>query len=601
MENIHNNYKYKALRPEKNEIRLLELFPATRSSKISARLFSHSLDNPSIYDALSYTWGDPGVTKAIELDGDAGFHIFASLEKTLHDIRRHDDSIIIWIDAICIDQHNIAERNNQVRIMTLIYEKALMVRIWIDVDVEIPAPLRNVLETTTNLGNGLDLGDDPEFWEPVLHLFSQRYWSRVWIHQEVACAAQLSLHCRKKTVPVLGFLILGYQLAGTFTAGGAKSEWMPLYEAAASFKGKWLLELWYMRMIQARHLEDRIGQQFQSHLLNLLDKTRHLGCQNPRDRMYGLMHLAEDYEYGAIEIDYGLSVAEVYCSVPKYFVDKYERYGPTGCLVFLCAITPESLQSIHDLPSWCPDWSTERQAMVVSDMRSSPSSPPFIPAAGQVLGDKPWFSPDGKVLHAQGFRLDTVSAMCLDSMADLVKDDAPISEIFSSCLAMMSTSGEQPELLLQADINHFCLPLLRSLIAGHEFEGAEEAWTEFIELAGNPATAEMPLTEIRSLISGDGHQLLTNMSLVGEEGLLFRGDLGRVGLIPKEALFEDEVWILFDCPVPVVLRPANEFFTVVGVAYVDGFMRGESCSVMPAVVKAGDKYGQFEIATVKLE
>lgn len=103
MENIHNNYKYKALSPEKNEIRLLELFPATEFSKIKARLFSHSLDGPSIYGALSYTWGDPSVTKAIELDGDAYFRIFASLEKTLHDIRRHDDSIIIWIDAICID------------------------------------------------------------------------------------------------------------------------------------------------------------------------------------------------------------------------------------------------------------------------------------------------------------------------------------------------------------------------------------------------------------------------------------------------------------------------------------------------------------------
>jgi hypothetical protein len=65
-------------------------------------------------------------------------------------------------------------------------------------------------------------------------------------------------------------------------------------------------------------LEDQIGHQFRSHLPSLLNKTRELGCQNPRDRIYGIIHLAEDYEYGSIEVDYTLSVAEVYCSVPKY-------------------------------------------------------------------------------------------------------------------------------------------------------------------------------------------------------------------------------------------------------------------------------------------
>lgn len=598
MDNIPNKYNYKPLNPEKNEIRLLELFPAAEPSKIKARLFSHSLDDLSIYDALSYTWGDPSVTKAIELDGDASFHIFASLEKTLHDIRRHDNSVVIWIDAICIDQRNLLERNNQVKMMKMIYEKALLVHIWIDVDVEIPVPVLEVLETI-NMGTPLELGDDPKFWDPVVHLFGQRYWSRVWIHQEVACAAQLLLHCRQKPVPVVGFLIFGYLISQSWTASDAKREWMPLYEAVANFKGKWLLELWYMRLVQYRHLQHRIGHQFRSHLLSLLDKTRELGCQNPRDRMYGIMHLAEDYEYGAIEVDYGLSVAEVYCSVPKYFVERYQRYGPSGCLAFLCAITSESLESIHGLPSWCPDWSSEKPATVVLDMRSSSSDPPFIPAAGRVKGDKPWFSLDGKVLHAQGFCLDTVSAMCLDSLADLIKDDLPISEILSTCLAIMASDDDRH--FVEADINNFCLPLLRSLIAGHEFEGAEGAWAELIELAGNPMKAEIPLADVRPLLTNGVLELISSMALAGEDRVPFRGDRGSVGLMPKEASFDCQVWILFDCPVPVVLRPIGDYYMVVGVAYVDAFMHGESCSNMPAVVKIGERYGDYGIFTVQIK
>lgn len=162
MEDIHNKYKYEPLNRERNEIRLLELFPATESNKIKARLFSHSLDDLSIYNALPYTWGDPSIIKAIELDGDKDFHVFASLEKALHDIRHHDNSIVIWIDAICIDQLNTAERNNQVKLMKSIYEKALMVHIWIDVDIDVSAPVFEVLETMTH-EDSLDLGDDPEF------------------------------------------------------------------------------------------------------------------------------------------------------------------------------------------------------------------------------------------------------------------------------------------------------------------------------------------------------------------------------------------------------------------------------------------------------
>jgi hypothetical protein len=311
------------------------------------------------------------------------------------------------------------------------------------------------------------------------------------------------------------------------------------------------------------------------------------------------MHLAEDYQYGAIEVDYGLSVAEVYCSVPKYFVDRYQRYGPSGCLAFLCVITSESLESIHGLPSWCPDWSSEKSATVVLDMRISSSDPPFVPAAGQVRGNKPWFSLDGKVLHAQGFCLDTVSAMCISNSADLIKDDLPISEILSTYLPIMASGDD--ENFAEADIDNFCLPLLRSLIAGHEFEGAERAWAELIKLCGNPMTADMSLTNVQPLLTKDVLELMSSMALAGEDRVLFRGGRGSVGLIPKETSFEDRVWILFDCPAPIVLRPIDDYYAVVGVAYVDGFMHGESCSDMPSVVGIGEKYGDHEIATVQIK
>jgi hypothetical protein len=89
--------------------------------------------------------------------------------------------------------------------------------------------------------------------------------------------------------------------------------------------------------------------------------------------------------------------------------------------------------------------------------------------------------------------------------------------------------------------------------------------------------------------------------LAGEDRVPFRGGKGCVGLIPKEASFDSQVWIPFDCPVPVVLRPMDDYYTMVGVAYVDGFMHGESCSDMPSVVEIGEKYGNDEISTVRIK
>ncbi|KAK2626463.1 hypothetical protein QTJ16_003638 [Diplocarpon rosae] len=598
MENIPNDYEYKPLDPAKNEIRLLELYADGESSQIRARLFSHSLDDISIYDALSYTWGDPGTTKAIELDGDKTFHIFASLEQTLKDIRSEDKSLVIWVDAICIDQRNASERNNQVTMMKMIYEKALLVHIWIDVDVDLPAPLREKLEEI-KLGTPLDAGDDPTFWDPVLHVFDQRYWSRVWIHQEVACAAELLLHCRRTTAPVLGLLTFAYQMTKSWNASDARIEWVPLYKSIGNFRGRLLLELRYLRLVQSRHLEHRIGHEFRSHLLSLLNSTRQLGCQNPRDRVYGIMHLAQDFEYGAIQVDYELSVAAVYCSVPRYFVESYERYGPSGCLSFLCLVTSESLGSVHGLPSWCPDWSSPKPASIVTDMRVSDEDPPFIPVAGQVRGKRPWFSHDGQILHAQGFCLETVSAMCLESMTDLIEGDLPVSEILAACLAMMADEDDQ--LPAEMDANNFCLPLLRSLIAGQEFAEAESAWAELIELSKDPVMSTISLDSSRPLLSKNVLELLSSLALAGNDRTPFRGDGGSIGLIPKEALFYDQVWILFDCPVPVVMRPLDDCYEVVGVAYIDGFMHGEACLDMPQDVSAEGSYGGYEIATVQIK
>jgi len=75
------------------------------------------------YTALSYVWGDNTVTSLVVIDGER-LTITESLANALRDIRHATEPIKIWVDGICIDQTNRAEKETQVALMGRIYEMA---------------------------------------------------------------------------------------------------------------------------------------------------------------------------------------------------------------------------------------------------------------------------------------------------------------------------------------------------------------------------------------------------------------------------------------------------------------------------------------------
>ncbi|KAM0151835.1 hypothetical protein ACHAQE_008340 [Botrytis cinerea] len=59
------------------------------------------------------------------------FYITSNLHSALLAIRRDNTSPRIWIDAICIDQNDDAEKEQQIKIMHQIYKHATNVRVWL--------------------------------------------------------------------------------------------------------------------------------------------------------------------------------------------------------------------------------------------------------------------------------------------------------------------------------------------------------------------------------------------------------------------------------------------------------------------------------------
>lgn len=72
------------------------------------------------YETTSYAWGDASIRANVRVD-DRLLEVTRSAEQVLRRIQLQDESRLIWIDAICIDQTNLEERAHQVALMAKLY------------------------------------------------------------------------------------------------------------------------------------------------------------------------------------------------------------------------------------------------------------------------------------------------------------------------------------------------------------------------------------------------------------------------------------------------------------------------------------------------
>jgi hypothetical protein len=115
-------YEYEPLVRERKEIRLLTLQPGSGNAMLFCTLATAYLDTPTPprYETISYVCGDQTVKATINLHGSE-VRIPATSEAALRRMRRRDRPRTLWIDAICINEADVAERGHQVGIMYEIY------------------------------------------------------------------------------------------------------------------------------------------------------------------------------------------------------------------------------------------------------------------------------------------------------------------------------------------------------------------------------------------------------------------------------------------------------------------------------------------------
>ncbi|KAL5895520.1 hypothetical protein ACKVWC_000739 [Pyricularia oryzae] len=246
-------------------------------------------DRPK-FEALSYMWGPCGDQNDqfhIMFKGsrfqvrpnllDALRHLRKEMAAAVSEFSKKDNPRFFWIDAICINQADIEERDRQVRIMKRIYFKAFFTG-----NLSAGAPYDDI----TFEGVAASKRDSSHFAEEVKlvkKLQNDPYWRRVWILQEIGRARKLRV-----------------------CFGRVHFDWDALIELLNSHNcdsaGRG--PLW---LDQKLRKERYTG----SHSLkNLLFDHKMAECERPEDKVYGLVGLVSDA--AGFPVDYKKSLRDIW-------------------------------------------------------------------------------------------------------------------------------------------------------------------------------------------------------------------------------------------------------------------------------------------------
>ena len=85
--------------PTPTSFRIAEILPGDASDPVSCHLHATYWTDVPSYEAISYAWGDPNITKPIICDGKA-INVTTNLYSALVHLRFPDKSRCIWADAL---------------------------------------------------------------------------------------------------------------------------------------------------------------------------------------------------------------------------------------------------------------------------------------------------------------------------------------------------------------------------------------------------------------------------------------------------------------------------------------------------------------------
>jgi hypothetical protein len=120
-------YRSAPVPPGSRSIRVLDLEAHSKSGKLCGTLRVVRLSENPKFTTISYVWGSG--TSEISVNGH-GLAITENCYNALTALRTQYGALTIWVDSICINQQDEAEKSDQIPLIEEIYAWAETVYIW---------------------------------------------------------------------------------------------------------------------------------------------------------------------------------------------------------------------------------------------------------------------------------------------------------------------------------------------------------------------------------------------------------------------------------------------------------------------------------------
>lgn len=262
------------------------------------------------YNAISYTWGDEAHQQPIVLN-DQYFLVTKNLYNALICLQQQNtEGQVLWVDAICINQGDISERNRQLAIMPYIYERAKLVVIFLRNDGHIPPPIWPEPQKIAPFeisGHTEQYQDQRLLFNYLMTICSNEYWNRLWIIQEIGKARRLIISFGQELIDWQLFM---ETITLSWPYPGAAME--EIVEETGDPFGPRPSKPGFLDTIPFKLYFQLLRKYDGGHKLqNLMMNHRQALCKEPRDKVYGLIGLATDC-YAGFPMDYRKTLYEIW-------------------------------------------------------------------------------------------------------------------------------------------------------------------------------------------------------------------------------------------------------------------------------------------------
>ena len=315
-----------------NSIRVLHINRLAGSSEPVCHFQIASLDDPPKYTAISYCWGDS--TPVAWLLADQGQRL--PLSRTLYDLfnslLEYDHTFTLWIDALCIDQHNLAERESQVLQMGKVFASATNVLVWLGESDPLSKKAFHAMKHDEPDQDGL---------ESIFMLLQRPWFQRVWVIQEVALGRRVWVGCGEDGVSFPQFTHYIFTVWRSFARLGNYNESDP------AMRGLWCVTR--LIHIQNEYRGSSMGIAHKQRAVSyesLIQAAFHCNATDKRDMIFAFRGIADSRPVP--KPNYSISEEELYTETAKALLCHSQSLD----LLVLCGIGNNSGDG---LPTWAPD------------------------------------------------------------------------------------------------------------------------------------------------------------------------------------------------------------------------------------------------------